>query len=95
MERATTKQTWVERMGENVQKEFTEKKEKEIGEKLELSMNRERAESCELLRGILTDRLGPPPVSVVSSIEVCADPDRLRAATRKACVMASLDDFQL
>jgi len=48
-----------------------------------------------VLLGILTDRFGSLPASLVASIEACADLDRLRAAVRKAASSASLDQFQL
>ena len=88
MERATMEKTWIEVM--------REKLEKEIGEKLEKQMtNRELASSREMLLGILSDRFVTLPASLTASIEACANLDRLRAATRKAGTVASLDDFQL
>ena len=83
MERATMKQTGIEAM------------EIKVRERLTKEMNIQHlTKSRDLLLGLLTDRFGLLPASLVNSIEICDDLDRLHTVTRKAGTVDSLDQIQ-
>ena len=91
MKRRTISEIWNEE-----RQKWIELIEKDVGGKLEKEwLDRNLAMGRELLLGILGDRFGRLPAYLLDYVGTCADPVRLRAATRKACVIASLDDFQL
>ena len=103
MESVTSRQTWEEWMAESIRKALEMQFEKEVGgrlekairEKMEKYMVKALASWREVLLGILSDRFGRLPGYLTDYVESCADMDRLHRAIRKACAIASLDDFRL
>ena len=90
--RATPKQTWVEWMWIQTWTRMEKELEDLAGKELP---NRNLVELREILLGILTDRFGSLPASLVVSVESCKNLASLQVAIRKSATAASLEEYQL